>query len=54
MRPNPMNTSSGPKFHRSAAAAFRFSFAAELLAGDVRIALDVPAGEAWDTLKKPL
>jgi hypothetical protein len=53
MRPNPMNTSSGPKFHRSA-AAFRFSFAADFLAGDVRIAFDVPAGEAWDTLKKPL
>ena len=53
MRPNPMNTSSCPKFCRwAAAAAFCFSFAAALLAAEARIAFDVPAGEARDTLKK--
>lgn len=52
MRPNPMNTPSWPKFCRWAAAAFCFSLAAALLAAEARIAFDVPAGEARDTLKK--
>ena len=47
-----MNTSPWPKFCRWAAAAFCFSFVAALLAAEVRIAFDVPSGEARDTLKK--
>ena len=47
-----MNTPSWPKFCRWAAAAFCFSLAAALLAAEARIAFDVPAGEARDTLKK--